>query len=75
MLEAVALGMGIAFLPASTAELFPRDDIMHVPVTDLSDSRLVVAWSHSSRSRAVAAFVRAAIEVAEASPLTLAALA
>jgi hypothetical protein len=35
-----------------------------VPVTDLSPSELVAAWSDTSRSRAVAAFVRTAIEVA-----------
>lgn len=67
LLEVVALGQGIAFIPASIVELLPRDDVVLIPVDDLSDSRLVVAWLGSSRSQAVAGFVRAATEVAEAS--------
>ncbi len=35
-----------------------------VPVTDLSPSEVVAAWLATGRSRAVVAFVRAAIEVA-----------
>jgi LysR substrate binding domain len=41
-----------------------RADLVFVPVTDLSPSEVVAAWSGTSRSRAVAAFVRAAVEVA-----------
>ena len=74
LMELVAFGKCIAFLPASAAELLPRDDVVHIPVDDLSDSRLVVAWSSSSRSQAVACFVRAATDVARTSPLALASL-
>ncbi|WP_217567257.1 LysR family transcriptional regulator [Streptomyces sp. GbtcB7] len=75
LLEVVAFGMGVAFLPASAAELFPHDGVVHIPVADISPSRLVVTWPRASRSRAVAAFVRAATEVAESAPLALVALA
>ena len=74
LMELVAFGKCIAFLPASAAELLPRDDVVHIPVDDLSDSRLVVAWSSSSRSQAVACFVRAATDAARTSPLALASL-
>jgi hypothetical protein len=35
-----------------------------VPVSDLRPSEVVAAWPDTSRSRAVAGFVRAAVEVA-----------
>jgi len=35
-----------------------------VPVSDLSASEIVVAWPDTSRSAAVAGFVRAAVEAA-----------
>ena len=43
----------VAVLPAS-----------HVPVSDLSPSEVMAAWPDTSRSRAVAGFVRAAVDVA-----------
>lgn len=64
-LEVVALGQAVAFLPASLAEQQPRPDVEYRPVTDLSPSTVAVAWPETSRSLAVAAFVRAAAEVAE----------
>ena len=39
-------------------------DLVFVPVSDLSPSEVVAAWPDTSRSRAVAGFVRAAVEVA-----------
>jgi DNA-binding transcriptional LysR family regulator len=65
LLEVVALGQAIAFVPASTARRYPRTDVAYVPVTDLSPSGLVVAWPQASRSPAVAAFVRTAITLAK----------
>ncbi|MGO9081018.1 MAG: LysR family transcriptional regulator [Streptosporangiaceae bacterium] len=65
LLETVALNQAVAFLPASTAARHPRTDIAYRPVTDLSPSIVAVAWQQGSRSPAVAAFVRAAIEIAE----------
>jgi DNA-binding transcriptional LysR family regulator len=64
LLETVALNQAVAFLPASTAARYPRADLVYRPVTDLSPSIVAVAWQQGSRSPAVAAFVRAAIEIA-----------
>ncbi|WP_067571714.1 LysR family transcriptional regulator [Nocardia acidivorans] len=73
LLEVVAFGQAVAFVPASTAARYPRPDIAYIPVTDLSPSSTVIAWPEGSHSRAVAAFVTAAIEVAERHPAELAA--
>jgi DNA-binding transcriptional LysR family regulator len=64
LLDAVALGNAVAYVPASTADQHRRADLAFVPVTDLSPSLLVAAWPDTSRSHAVAAFVRAAADVA-----------
>jgi hypothetical protein len=46
-----------------------------VPVIDLSPSEVVAAWPDTSRSRAVAGFVRAAVDVAAGRPDQAAAFA
>jgi DNA-binding transcriptional LysR family regulator len=68
LLEVVSLGQAVAFLPTSLAERHPRADVAYLPVAGLSPSTLVVAWPQASRSLAVAAFVRAACEVATSQP-------
>jgi DNA-binding transcriptional LysR family regulator len=65
LLETIALNQAVAFLPASTAARYPRADLVYRPVTGLSPSIVAVAWQQGSRSPAIAAFVRAAVEVAE----------
>jgi hypothetical protein len=55
----------VAYLPASTAARHPRTDLVCKPVTGLSPSIVAVAWQQGSRSPAVTAFVRAAVEIAE----------
>ena len=65
LLETVALNQAVAFLPASTAARNSRADLVYRPVTDLSPSIVAVAWQQGSRSPAIAAFVRAAVEIAE----------
>ena len=50
-------------------------DLAFVPVSDLSPSEVVAAWPDTSRSRAVAGFVRAAAEVAASHAEQAAALA
>ncbi|MFJ8210332.1 LysR family transcriptional regulator [Streptomyces sp. NPDC096033] len=75
LLEVVALGQAVAFLALSTTERHQRPDIAYRPVTGLSPSEVVVAWPETSRSPAVAAFVRAAHEVAAHHPDHLTALA
>jgi len=64
LLDAIALGNAIAFVPASVAEQNRRPQLAFVPVDDLSPSQVVVAWTAASRSRAVAGFVRTAVDVA-----------
>ncbi|WP_051732168.1 LysR family transcriptional regulator [Kitasatospora phosalacinea] len=75
LLEVVALGQGVAFLARSTTRLHQRPDIAYRPVDGLSPSAVVVAWPETSRSAAVAAFVRAAHDVAAQHPDHAAALA
>jgi DNA-binding transcriptional LysR family regulator len=67
LLETVALGQAVAFLPASSAARYPRADLAYRPVTGLSPSVVAVAWQQGSRSPAIAAFVRAAVAAAERS--------
>jgi DNA-binding transcriptional LysR family regulator len=65
LLDAVALGNAVAYVPVSLADQHrSAPGLVFVPVTDLTPSEVVAAWPGPSRSRAVAAFVRAAIEVA-----------
>ncbi|MCQ4041460.1 LysR family transcriptional regulator [Streptantibioticus rubrisoli] len=65
LLEMVALGQGVAFLSESTAAQHRRADLVHVPVSDISPSRIYVAWPQGSRSPAVAAFVRCCLQEEE----------
>lgn len=65
LLDAVALGNAVAYVPVSLADQYrSAPGVVFLPVADLSPSETAVAWPAGSRSRAVAAFVRAAIEVA-----------
>ena len=64
LLDAVALGNVVAYVPAALARQNSRRDLVFVPVSDLSPSELVVAWPAGSTSRAIADFVRVAVEVA-----------
>jgi DNA-binding transcriptional LysR family regulator len=64
LLDAVALGNAVAYVPVSAAGQYRSAGLAVVPVTDLSPSELLAAWPESSRSRAVAGFVRAAVEAA-----------
>ncbi|MGH3196898.1 MAG: LysR family transcriptional regulator [Streptosporangiaceae bacterium] len=66
LLDAVTLGNAVAYVPVSLAGQHRSADLAFVPVSDLPPSEVVVAWPEGSRSRAVAGFVRAAVEVAAA---------
>ena len=68
LLDAVALGQTVAFIPASVASRHSVPDLAFVPVTDLSPSAVAAAWPAGSRSRAIARFLRTAAEVAAAQP-------
>jgi DNA-binding transcriptional LysR family regulator len=66
LVETVALGKAVAFLPSSTQQRFPRPDIVYRPVTGLTPNVTAIAWPETSRSPAVAALVRSAAKIAAA---------
>jgi DNA-binding transcriptional LysR family regulator len=61
LLDAVALGNVVAYVPAALTRRNSRTDLAFVPVSDLSPSELMVAWPVGSRSRMIAEFVRVAV--------------
>ncbi|MGI5238472.1 LysR family transcriptional regulator [Dactylosporangium sp. CA-139066] len=65
LMQLIALGETIALLPAASAEHLRRD-LVAVPVADAGPVSLVLAWPQRSRSPALAAFARAAADVAGA---------
>jgi hypothetical protein len=65
LMQLIALGRMVAVLPESMRGLL-RDDLAAVPVRDAAPTTLVLAWPEASRSRALAAFVRATTAVAAA---------
>ena len=67
--QLVALGRTVAVLPES-ARLHLRRDLVTVPVLDGSLITLLLAWPEDSRSRALAALVRTATEVASGTRLS-----
>jgi DNA-binding transcriptional LysR family regulator len=75
LLYAVALGNAVAYVPASAAGQHHSAGLAFIPVSDLSPSEVMAAWPANSRSRAVAAFVRAAMEAAASYPEQAPALA
>jgi DNA-binding transcriptional LysR family regulator len=63
-MQLIALGRTVAVLPESVADDL-RQDLTCVPVVDAPPTVVVLAWPERSRSRALAALVRAAVTVAE----------
>jgi DNA-binding transcriptional LysR family regulator len=61
----VELGQIVWFPPESVARRQDRPDIAFRPVIDLEPTTLTVAWPREARSPAVAAFVRAAVAIAD----------
>ncbi|MEV6170749.1 LysR substrate-binding domain-containing protein [Streptomyces sp. NPDC051954] len=66
LLTLAGLGEVVPLLPVSVAARYPRPGVVYRPVVDAPPAVLVIAWPQQSRSRAVAALVRTATEVAEA---------
>jgi DNA-binding transcriptional LysR family regulator len=62
----IEIGSVVWFVPASVARRYTRPDVVYRPVEGLRDAGLVVAWPQECRSPAVAAFVRVALDVAQA---------
>jgi DNA-binding transcriptional LysR family regulator len=69
----IEVGSIVWFLPDWVARRFPRPNIAYRPMPELPPATLVVAWPAESRSPAVAAFVRTAQDIAQATKLTQAA--
>jgi DNA-binding transcriptional LysR family regulator len=65
LLALVGLGATTTVLPRSVAARYPRRAVAYVPIEDCPPAALVIAWPEHSRSRGVAALVRAAAAVAE----------
>lgn len=57
-LAAIAEGAGVALVPEGVTRFYIRPDIVYRPVTGVSPSRVVVAWSHrDDRDPVIADFV------------------
>ncbi|MEV4111758.1 LysR family transcriptional regulator [Nonomuraea sp. NPDC049695] len=61
----IELGDIVCLLPAWVTRRYAWPEIAYRPVSDLEPATLAVAWPQDMRSAAVAAFVRAAVSVAE----------
>jgi len=59
-LEAVAAGRGISVLPQSTARYYTRPDIAYLPITDIPDNEVRLAWATSRRNPLIAQFAELA---------------
>ncbi|GAA4161728.1 LysR substrate-binding domain-containing protein [Gryllotalpicola daejeonensis] len=59
-LERVALGMGVAVLPASTARFYTRPDVVAREVQGLAPSEVAVAWARGRESPILAKAVELA---------------
>ncbi|MFI5930262.1 LysR substrate-binding domain-containing protein [Micromonospora sp. NPDC051543] len=63
-LEHVAAEAGVVILPLSIARFYTRPDVVHVPVGDLADNQVCLAWAESNRSPLVREFVDIAVRQA-----------
>ncbi|ONI87684.1 hypothetical protein ALI22I_20985 [Saccharothrix sp. ALI-22-I] len=63
LMQLIALGQVVAVIPES-ARRQARSDVVCVPVLDAPRTSILLAWPERTRSRPVAAFVRASTEVA-----------
>jgi DNA-binding transcriptional LysR family regulator len=59
-LEAVATGRGISVLPQSTARFYNRPDIAYLPITDIPDNEVRLAWAENRRSPLITQFAELA---------------
>jgi DNA-binding transcriptional LysR family regulator len=66
LLEVVALGQGVALVPASLVRLHQRPDIVYVPVPDATPYELMLVWQPGNRSPWIARFVEQAKRLAGA---------
>lgn len=59
-LEAVATGHGISVVPESTARYYTRPDITYIPVTDIPENEVHLAWTANRRSLLIEQFAELA---------------
>ncbi|MGI5501688.1 LysR family transcriptional regulator [Lentzea sp. CA-135723] len=55
-LEHVALQGGVAVLPLSTAVFYSREDLTHVPISDIAPNEVVLAWAAHRHTPLIAEF-------------------
>jgi DNA-binding transcriptional LysR family regulator len=60
LLEVVALGQGVALVPASLARLNKRPDVVYVPVPDATPYDMMIVWQPGNRSPWIGRFVEQA---------------
>ena len=58
-LEIVANGAAITFLPRSASRAYIHPEVRWVPITDIEDSHVALAWATGRRGRLMSAFVAA----------------
>ncbi|MFB7717450.1 LysR family transcriptional regulator [Nocardia sp. NPDC056100] len=61
-LEHVAAGRGIAFLPLSVATFYTRPDITYIPVSDIADGQVSLAWAADRQGPLIDEFAALAAE-------------
>ena len=62
-LEHVAMHGGVAILPLSTAVFYSRDDLVHVPIEDISPTEVALAWAEHRHTPLIAEFIEIARQV------------
>jgi DNA-binding transcriptional LysR family regulator len=75
LLDVVALGQAVAYVPVSIARRHACAELIFAPVSDLSPSQVAAAWPEYSRARVLAGFLQAAAQAAADLPEQAAALA
>jgi DNA-binding transcriptional LysR family regulator len=66
ILTLVATGRGVCLVPAPAAQLYPRDDVRYLEVTDAEPSVVSLAWDPDNLRPVVQDFIQAARSVAAA---------
>jgi DNA-binding transcriptional LysR family regulator len=64
ILTLVAANRGVCIVPASVAQMHPRDDIRYLGVTDAEKAVISIAWNAETMRPTVAAFIDVARQVA-----------
>ncbi|WP_285646241.1 LysR substrate-binding domain-containing protein [Lentzea sp. NBRC 102530] len=62
-LEHVALHGGVAVLPLSTAVFYSREDLVHVPVSDMAPDEVALAWAAHRQTPLLTEFIAIAQQV------------